>query len=181
MCPRNSAEGRLGDLPANINSAQLGTDDKAAVMRAAMDSAFQFYEKEPGTPPSANRNGHKIFETLTPEAGGVLGSTMYMHGGPSGARIVHNAINKVIAENPRSDVKPQIVDGKFGNTAAEVYQKISTDPERRQALYDTIAAGRTQSLIENRTTTDKDGNRIPGKVEGGEAKLIEHYRVNATQ
>jgi hypothetical protein len=175
------AEGRLGDLPANINSAQLGTDEKAAVMRAAMDSAFQFYDKEPGTPPSANKNGHKIFETLTPEAGGVLGSTMYMHGGPSGARIVQNAINKVIAENPRSDVDPQTVDGKFGNTAAEAYRKISTDPERRQALYDAIAEGRTQNLVQIRATTDKDGNKIPGKVEGGEVKLIERYRVNSAQ
>jgi len=48
-------------------------------------------------------------------------------------------------------------------------------------LYDAIAAGRTQSLIQSRTTTDKDGNRIPGKVEGGETKLIEFYRVNGAQ
>jgi hypothetical protein len=178
---RLRGEGRLGDLPADIRSAQLGTDDKAAVMRAAMDSAFQFYNKEPGAPPSANNNGHKIFETLTPEAGGVLGSTMYMHGGPSGARIVQNAINKVLEEKPGGGVDPQKVDGKFGTDTRNAYHRLSTDPERRQALYDAIAEGRRQNLIQIRTTTDNEGNRIPGKVEGGETKLIERYRVIAAR
>lgn len=44
-----------------------------------------------------------------------------------------------------------------------------------------LTTGRTQNLIQIRTTTDNQGNRIPGKVDGGETKLIELYRVNAAQ
>ena len=66
-------------------------------------------------------------------------------------------------------------------TGAPRVQADSGRPERRQALYDAIAEGRTQNLIQIRTTTDNQGNRIPGKVDGGETKLIELYRVNGVQ
>lgn len=128
-------EGMLRDLaekgfvdPIHAEGGPMGLEpeDVPAVYRGYFDQALHA------------AGGHRVLRQLDPQAGYVLGDTLFRHGSGGGATIIQEAIREVCGDPSFS------VDGSFGPVTLGAYRRLIGDPERRNVLFERIETARGQ-------------------------------------